>query len=520
MMKNIYYLLVMLAVLLGAMACTSDDNDSINKNLLFLEASSRNVELGDAVNFTIKAQDKEVDGAKVYLVDGEELSEIKMSHTFDRVGDYNVMAKKPGYKDSYVIQIKVTESLVPPTDGKKLELKSVRTEYYEGEEVKFTAHNGKATIKEFALYLGGKELEGEKWIAEGVGTHDFIAKAEGYEDSNPLEITVLEKEKTSLILDIEASEVFIGEDVAFIVTDIEDKVIKDYTLYLDDKVVAQPWKAKEVGQYTFTVQAEGYKVSNSVTITVKNPNLEKLALTASTTSVGIGGEVIFSVTPNDKEAEIVLVDDKGNNIPTTWSPTQEGTYIIKATSKKGLYLDSDVVTITVIKMEKSLKIRITNDFNNGRFYTRDNIRFEVLDQNNKPIDAEIVTTEFSTEKILNKVWETGYMAMDYVIHARKAGYQESEKIKISILSNSGMKAVVKDGNKEDRYYVGDPITFQVLDSQGNEVKGFQILDRDDNVLSNPYTATKASSSMEFNFVRDSKAYPPYMYVTFINKPEE
>lgn len=76
--------------------------DPTEKSELVLTASATEIDTGDEVTFEVTSEDKAID-ADIYI-DNEKISGT--SHTFDKAGTHQVVAKKEGYTDSEAIAIK------------------------------------------------------------------------------------------------------------------------------------------------------------------------------------------------------------------------------------------------------------------------------------------------------------------------------------------------------------------------------------------------------------------------------
>lgn len=77
--------------------------DPTEKSELVLTASATEIDTGDEVTFEVIAEGKATD-ADIYI-DNEKISGT--SHTFDKAGTYQVVAKKEGYTDSESVQVTV-----------------------------------------------------------------------------------------------------------------------------------------------------------------------------------------------------------------------------------------------------------------------------------------------------------------------------------------------------------------------------------------------------------------------------
>lgn len=170
-------------------SCSSDDNSSdggTNSNELIITADKYQVEEGETVNFTIKADGKEVADAEVYVNN----QKAGKSCLFAKEGIYKVVAKKENFKDSKAIEIKVTKGDTGNTK-KSMVLAVDRTSIAIGETIKFSATENGVAVSGFVVKLvGGTALNDNKWTSTKEGEFKFVASKEGHNDSNEVTIKV------------------------------------------------------------------------------------------------------------------------------------------------------------------------------------------------------------------------------------------------------------------------------------------------------------------------------------------
>ncbi|MVX36632.1 hypothetical protein [Myroides sp. LoEW2-1] len=111
-MKKILSLILIALVCFMTVSCSSDDSNddnTTNEIQLIIQASNYNVKVGESVVFTVKANDKKVNDAKIYM-DHQEIGYTKI---FDKPGRYNVIAKREGMIDSELITVVVLDVDTP-----------------------------------------------------------------------------------------------------------------------------------------------------------------------------------------------------------------------------------------------------------------------------------------------------------------------------------------------------------------------------------------------------------------------
>ncbi|WP_413510943.1 lipocalin family protein [Myroides odoratus] len=101
---------LMTLVLTGTVACSSDDNNSEQHQQTLVLASTigTTVPLNEEVAFVVSVGTEVIEGTQIY-VNGKQ---GKNPFKFTEKGEYKVIAKKGGYKDSNELTITVLESMV------------------------------------------------------------------------------------------------------------------------------------------------------------------------------------------------------------------------------------------------------------------------------------------------------------------------------------------------------------------------------------------------------------------------
>lgn len=193
-MKKIGYALMLAAMIA---ACSSDDNsvegpkteEGVLKSLK-LQASTTTVVVGGEVTFTLLDDaGKEVDG--VVMLDGKEITK---KYVFDKVGVFKVVGAKKGFNASNEVTITVSEKELAP-----LTLKASTTEVEVGQKVTFEVMSKDAAVKEGVKIFdvkANKELTGMEFVATAAGEFEFLAKGEGFADSEKVTVKVKEAVKT------------------------------------------------------------------------------------------------------------------------------------------------------------------------------------------------------------------------------------------------------------------------------------------------------------------------------------
>lgn len=187
MKKLFMFLAVAGLATFGASCSSSDDNGGGEKKKDLVLSGKTDVKEGDAVTFTVKVGDKAETGTELY-VDGVKAAN---PHTFSKVGEFKVQAKKNGFNDSNVLTVKVSEKGGVTPDPKTLVLSvSGGNEVKVGDEVIFLVKDNEgATVAGTVIKKDGTTVS-NPWTPTEEGTFKFVASKEGYNASNELSIVV------------------------------------------------------------------------------------------------------------------------------------------------------------------------------------------------------------------------------------------------------------------------------------------------------------------------------------------
>ncbi|TDS62100.1 hypothetical protein [Myroides indicus] len=193
-MKKLFMFLAVAGLATFGVSCSSSDDSGNGGNggdekTLSLSADRKEIKEGESVTFTVKVGDKVESGAEFYIGSDK----ISNPHKFDAAGEYKVVAKKEGFKDSNAVTVKVTKEGVDPEPEAKLvlELDNEGT-ITEGDEVSFTVMNEKnLPVTDAVIYVNDKAITGTSFKTEAPGTYTAIAK-KGDVESNKVSFEVIE----------------------------------------------------------------------------------------------------------------------------------------------------------------------------------------------------------------------------------------------------------------------------------------------------------------------------------------
>lgn len=189
MKKLFMFLAVAGLATFGASCSKSDDNgggDEKNEKQLELTASNKEIKVGDSVTFTVKVDGKVETGAE--LLSGKD--KISLTHKFDKAGDFTIVARKNGFKESASVTIKVTDKDTPPEEG-QLTLIATPSTVKVGESVMFVVKDGSSIITDATItQVGGAAVTGGTWTATAEGVVKFKATKAGAKDSAEVSVTV------------------------------------------------------------------------------------------------------------------------------------------------------------------------------------------------------------------------------------------------------------------------------------------------------------------------------------------
>lgn len=192
-MKKLFMFLAVAGLATFGASCSSDDNsdDPVKvESQLALKADKTDIKEGESVKFTVTLDGKGETAAEL-SIDGVK---IDSPHTFKKEGQYNVVAKKKGAKDSAAVKITVAKGDgETPVETKTLVLEADLLEVNVGDKVTFKVTDGKDAVKDVVITeVGGKAVAKGVWTAEKPGTFKFVATKDGFEKSNEFSIEVIE----------------------------------------------------------------------------------------------------------------------------------------------------------------------------------------------------------------------------------------------------------------------------------------------------------------------------------------
>ena len=278
----LFFMMASLAVL--GTACSSDDSKGgSNKELaLFSDADEDGIYQGTTVEFTVMAEADgdvvEVEEGVSFYVDGKE---VKNPYQFTELGDFKVVAKKKGYKDSNTLIIKVVEGhIVGPGDKEKLTISVVGgvTEVEVDDEVKFEVKDQEGiNVTNASIMLSDETYIGYSWAPEAAGTYKVFAFKNGYEKSEGIIVTVKAKVEKKLVLALEgnANELYVNERFRLTIKDGNGAAVANAVLHKNGAPTAITSVngvfdviLDAVGTYALKAVQEGVE-SNGVNVTVK-----------------------------------------------------------------------------------------------------------------------------------------------------------------------------------------------------------------------------------------------------------
>lgn len=181
MKKLFMFLAVAGLATFGASCSKSDDNGGKEEKQLTIAADKTTVNEGDTVTFTSNESGAE------FHVEGKKVTN---KYKFATKGDYKVVAKKSGFKDSTALVIKVTEKGTTPEE-KQLTLVATPSTVKVGESVMFVVKEGSNMVNDATItQVGGAVVTGGTWKATAEGTVKFKATKAGFKDSVEVSVTV------------------------------------------------------------------------------------------------------------------------------------------------------------------------------------------------------------------------------------------------------------------------------------------------------------------------------------------
>jgi len=283
-MKKLLLFLVMASFAVLGTACSSDDSESgSNKVLaLFSDADEDGIVQGTTVEFTAMI---EKGGDVVVIEEGVSFfvgsTEVKNPYTFNEVGEFKVVAKKKGYKESNTLIIKVIEgNIVGPGDKGKLIISVVGgvTEVEVGDNVKFDVKDQEGiNVTTASIMLSDETHIGYSWTPPAAGTYKIFAFKYGYEKSEGIIVTVKDKVEKKLVLALEgnANELYVNERFRLMIKDGNGAAVANAILHKNGTPTAMTSvngvfdvTLDAAGTYALKAVQEGVE-SNVVNVTVK-----------------------------------------------------------------------------------------------------------------------------------------------------------------------------------------------------------------------------------------------------------
>lgn len=204
-MKKIFMFMAIMGLTTFNTSCSSDDNSDqsgVVERKLAIEADKNDISVGESVKFTVSLEGKLDKEATLFIKD----EKISNPYLFKSEGEFEVVAKKKGVKDSDPIKITVKGDSDKET--KELVLTPDVLEVYVGGVVTFKVTNGKDVINDAVItQVSGSKVNNASWKAVKAGTYKFTATKDGFKKSNEVSIVVLEEPK------VLGNQIKIGSDV-------------------------------------------------------------------------------------------------------------------------------------------------------------------------------------------------------------------------------------------------------------------------------------------------------------------
>lgn len=196
-MKKLFMFLAVAGMATFGASCSKSDDSApvvvppVEAGQLALTASKTTVEVGEEVTFTVKLGKDDVTSSSDIFV-GDTKTGSKFSS--DKPGEFKVVAKKQGAKDSAVVTIKVTEKGAPVTGTLVLKASIAENSEIEvGSTVKFVVTlDGAVVTSTSKLAVNGTAMTGDTFTATAPGDFTVVAKKDGSNDSNVFKFKVKE----------------------------------------------------------------------------------------------------------------------------------------------------------------------------------------------------------------------------------------------------------------------------------------------------------------------------------------
>ncbi|MEK6450155.1 MULTISPECIES: hypothetical protein [unclassified Myroides] len=196
-MKKLFMFLAVAGLATFGASCSSDDNSDepvkVEAGQLAVKADKTEINAGESVKFSVTLDGKEEKGSELFIGD----EQIYTPHKFEKAGEFEVVAKKKGAKDSAAVKITVKgESTGEPQPGEEtLVLKGVTEagEVKVGAKLAFSFTDAEGVNVDGAkLHKNGVEIAGTEYVvteADAKTTLKFTAK-KGELVSNEIVYTV------------------------------------------------------------------------------------------------------------------------------------------------------------------------------------------------------------------------------------------------------------------------------------------------------------------------------------------
>lgn len=146
----------------------------------------------------------------------------------------------------------------------------------EGGVVTFKAYdNDRKEVPEVTFYVDHVKVT-PQYKFEKRGVYNVVAKKTGYKDSDVLAVLVGGAIAEKLVLQVDQTEVSVGDKVSFIVSADGRSVTNFYIENIGRGLLGgNTWTSYEVGTYTFYAFKEGFYNSDKVTVTVKPKEIKE-----------------------------------------------------------------------------------------------------------------------------------------------------------------------------------------------------------------------------------------------------
>lgn len=199
-MKKIVLFFMLASLAIFGVACSSDDTNSEDLKQLVIvpDFNQYAAPVGENIGFVPYLENGtdlvRFHNAVTYFVNGIEAA---LPLVFNSPGDYRVIGKVPGLKDSYPIQVTAVNKENPGPgeveEGEYLVVKAKgdKVEFKLGDSVYFDVRNQDGlTMLDAELFVSDHVRISNPWRPTRVGTYKVVAEKLGYRASEGLIITV------------------------------------------------------------------------------------------------------------------------------------------------------------------------------------------------------------------------------------------------------------------------------------------------------------------------------------------